>query len=51
MLIIDYLLIATLGILLLFKQTKLSYILFAITVLLTFIWFLHHASDSLRLNL
>ena len=51
MLIINYLLIAIMGILFLTKRTKWAYILFLLVLLLTFAWFLHHASDSLRLNL
>lgn len=51
MLIVDYLLIAIIGISLLFKQKKWSYILFVIALLLTFAWFMHHASDNLQLNL
>ena len=51
MLIIDYLLIAVIGILLLLRQTKWGYIVFVICLVLTFTWFLHHATDNLRLNL
>lgn len=39
------------ALLILFKQTKLAYTLFMVTAILILIWFAHHSTDSLNINL
>ncbi|WP_366525068.1 DUF5993 family protein [uncultured Shewanella sp.] len=39
------------ALLILFKQTKLAYTLFMIITILILIWFAHHSTDSLNINL
>ncbi|WP_376708434.1 DUF5993 family protein [Shewanella surugensis] len=43
--------IAITALLVLFQQTKLAYTLFIITAILILIWFAHHSTDSLNINL
>lgn len=51
MLILNYLLAAIIGGLLMVKQTKWLYLLFFINTLGTFLWFMHHTTNALGLNL